>query len=230
MNEGSINFDVVIIGGGAAGLTAGIYAARARLKTVLLEKWVIGGLAATTDLIENYPGFSEGISGQDLMEKMKAQAQRFGVEIIQSEAKTIKKCGKKFEVTTDKESYTTKTVIVAVGTVPKKLNISGEDELRGRGVSYCATCDGPLFRDKNIAVIGCGNSGLQEAQFLLKFVKHITLVEWLPYMTADQILQERLKNDPRLQCMLNHKVVSINGKERVRSITVQDRANNQENT
>jgi thioredoxin reductase (NADPH) len=223
-------YDVIIIGGGVAGLTAGIYASRARLKTVLFEKWLMGGLAATTDLIENYPGFPEGISGKDLTERMKAQAQRFDVEIVQAEVQAIQKRDKKFDVGTDKETYITKTVILAVGTVSKKLNVPGEDELRGRGVSYCATCDGPLFRDKKIAVIGCGNSGLQEARFLLKFVNHITLIEWLPRMTADVILQERMKEEPHVHCLLNRKIISINGKDRVSSITVQDRTSNHEET
>jgi thioredoxin reductase (NADPH) len=223
-------YDIIIIGGGAAGLSAGIYGARAGMKTLLLERGLIGGLAATTDLIENYPGFPEGINGKNLTEKMKEQAQRFDVEIIQSEVLTIHKRDKIFDVKTHREVYVTKTVILAVGTVPKKLNIPGEDELRGRGVSYCATCDGPLFRDKNIAVIGCGNSGLQEARFLLKFVKHITLIEWLPYITADVILQEHMRREPHVKCMLNSKIVSINGKDRVSSVTVQDRTSKHEQT
>lgn len=230
MNKTSKNFDLIIVGGGAAGLTAGIYAARAGLRTMLLEKWLIGGLAATTDLIENYPGFPEGISGKDLMEEMKTQAQKFGAEIIQSEVKMIKKNEKMFEVKTEKKNYRAYAIIAAMGAIPKKLNIPGEEELRGRGVSYCATCDGPLFRDKDIAVVGCGNSGLQEGDFLLKFVKSIIFIELLPHMTADKILQERLKNDPRARYMLNHKCISINGEDRVSSITLQDRANNQEKT
>ena len=230
MNKASKNFDLIIVGGGASGLTAGIYAARAGLRTMLLEKWLIGGLAATTDLIENYPGFPEGISGKDLMEEMKTQAQKFGAEIIQSEVKMIKKNEKMFEVKTEKKNYRAYAIIAAMGAIPKKLNIPGEEELRGRGVSYCATCDGPLFRDKDIAVVGCGNSGLQEGDFLLKFVKSIIFIELLPHMTADKILQERLKNDPRARYMLNHKCVSINGEDRVSSIILQDRANNQEKT
>jgi len=221
-------YDLIIIGGGPAGLSAGIYGSRSGLRTLLLEKWLIGGLAATTDWLENYPGFPDGIKGMDLMDKLKAQAQRFGAEIMQAEVKSVKPMTGNIKIETDKKNYTTATVIVATGTLPKKLNVPGEDELRGRGVSYCATCDGPLFRDRDIAVIGCGNSGLQEGHFLLKFAKNITFVEFLPHMTAEKILQERLKNEPRVQFMLNHLLVSINGKERVNSITIRNRVTNQE--
>ena len=223
-------YDVIIIGAGPAGLTAGIYGARAGLKIAIFERALVGGLAATTHLIENYPGFPEDISGTDLTKRMKEQAERFGCHIIQSEVTGIKPIERKFEVKTSKEIYTIPAVIVASGTVPKKLNIPGEDALRGRGVSYCATCDGPLFRDRDIAVIGCGNSGLQEGKFLLRFVKSITFVEFLPHMTADKILQEQLKNEVRATFLLNHMLVSINGKERVTSITIKNRENNEEKT
>jgi thioredoxin reductase (NADPH) len=230
MHEKTKNFELVIIGGGAAGLSAGIYGARAGLKTLLLEKGLIGGLATTTDLIENYPGFPDGVAGKDLMEKMKAQAQRFGTEIVQAEVKGIRPTDKRFEVQTTQENYTTSAIIIATGTVPKKLHVPGEDELRGRGISYCATCDGPLFRDRDIAVIGCGNSGLQEGYFLLKFVKSITFIEFLPYMTGEKILQERLKSEKNTKFFVNHMLTRINGKERVESITVKNRANDEEKT
>jgi thioredoxin reductase (NADPH) len=223
-------YDVIIIGGGAAGLTAGIYGARAGLTTLLLEKGLIGGLATTTDLIENYSGFPDGISGRDLMEKMRAQAEKFGTEFIQAEAKGITQREKQFEVQTTQKMYRASAIIVATGTVPKKLHIPGEDELRGRGISYCATCDGPLFKGRDIAVIGCGNSGLQEGYFLLKFVKSITFVEFLPHMTGEKILQERLKNKTNTTFFLNHMLIHIHGKERVESITVRNRANNEEKT
>jgi thioredoxin reductase (NADPH) len=187
-------------------------------------------LAATTDLIENYSGFPDGISGKDLMEKMRVQAERFGTEIIQAEAKGIRHRDERFEVQTAQEMYTAYAIIVATGTVPKKLNIPGEDGLRGRGISYCATCDGPLFKDRDIAVIGCGNSGLQEGYFLLKFVKSITFVEFLPHMTGEKILQERLKNKTNTKFLLGHMLTHIHGKERIESITVRNRTNNEEKT
>jgi thioredoxin reductase (NADPH) len=224
-----MNYDILIIGGGAAGLTAGIYASRARLKTLLIEKGIPGGLTATTDLIENYPGFPDGINGMELMDKMKRQAQRFGTEIAEfEEVKSVNPAGMKIEVQTDKGKYSASAVIVASGTVPKRLNIPGEEEFRGRGVSYCATCDGPLYRDKDVAVVGCGNSGLQEGEYLLKFVKSITFVEFLPYMTAEKILQERLTEEKRTKFLLNHMLTRINGKNGVDSVTVRNRQINEE--
>lgn len=217
------NYDLIIIGAGPAGLTAGIYGARAGLQTVILEKALPGGLAATTDYIENYPGFPDGIKGMELTEKMKKQAQHFGVEIIGSEVVSLVKKEHITVVKTSARSFETVAVIIATGTVPKKLNIPGEDKLRGRGISYCATCDGPLFKGRQIAVIGCGNSGLQEGKFLLNFVKHITFIEFLPHMTADKILQNRLGQEPKVNFLLNHELLSINGKERVEAITVKDR-------
>jgi thioredoxin reductase (NADPH) len=222
------NYDLIIIGAGPAGLTAGIYSARAGLKTLVLEKGLPGGLAATTDYIENYPGFPDGIKGIELTEKMKNQAKRFGVEIIGVEVKSISKTGKNIIVRTDNKKYEVPAVIITTGTTPKRLNIPGEDTLRGRGISYCATCDGPLFKERDIAVIGCGNSGLQEGKFLLNFVKSITFIEFLPYMTADIILQERLRDEKAVNFLLNHMAVSINGKERVESITVRNRENDEE--
>jgi len=224
------DYDLIIIGAGPAGLTAAIYGARAGLKTLVLEKGLPGGLAATTDYIENYPGFPDGIKGIELTEKMKNQAKRFGVEIIGVEVKSISKTGKNIIVQTDNKKYEVPAVIITTGTTPKRLNIPGEDTLRGRGISYCATCDGPLFKGRDIAVIGCGNSGLQEGKFLLNFVKSITFIEFLPYMTADIILQERLRDEKAVNFLLNHMAVSINGKERVESITVKNRENDEEKT
>ena len=224
-----MDYDVVIIGGGPAGLTAGIYASRARLKTLLLEKNITGGLAATTDKLENYPGFPDGISGMDLLERMRKQAERFGTEIKEfEEVRDVKLLNKRIEITTVQGKYSALSVIVASGSEPKKLNVPGEDKFYGRGVSYCATCDGPLFGEKDVAVVGCGNSGLQEGEFLLKFVKSVTFVEFLPYMTAEKILQERLKNRKNTRFLLNHKLVRISGEEKINSIVVENRGNGKE--
>ncbi len=224
------NYDLLIIGAGPAGLTAGIYGARTGLKTLVLEKGLPGGLAATTDYIENYPGFPDGIKGIELTEKMKNQVKHFGVEIIGVEVKSISKTGKNVIVQTENKKYEVPAVIITTGTTPKRLNIPGEDILSGRGISYCATCDGPLFKGRDIAVIGCGNSGLQEGKFLLNFVKSITFVEFLPYMTADRILQEKLRDEKAVNFLLNHIAISINGKERVESITVENRESNKKKT
>lgn len=222
-------YDVVIVGGGPAGLTAGIYTARDRLKSVLLEKAMCGGLPASTEKVENYPGFPEGVGGQELMNRMKRQAENFGLEIREfSEVKSLESKGGVFEVVTDRGSIVSKTVIVASGSVPKKLGVPGEEKFFGKGVSYCATCDGPFYKDKDVAVIGCGNSGLQEGEALLKFVKSITFVEFLPYMKAEKILQERIKKHDNVVFYLNHELKSINGGDYVKSITVKDRDSGEE--
>lgn len=222
-------YEVIIIGGGPAGLTAGIYTSRDMLKTLLLEKALCGGLPVTTDLIENYPGFPGSVKGTELMAKFKQQAQECGTEIIETkEVKSVRKTGDTIKVKTDKEEYNTHTLIIAAGSIPKMLNIPGEKEFRGRGVSYCATCDGPLFKDKDIVIIGCGNSGLQEGDAMLRIAKSITFVEFLPYMTAAKVLQERLQKNNKVTFILNHKLTSINGENTVSSVTVKNRANDEE--
>jgi len=216
--------DVLIIGGGPAGLTAGIYTSRDRLNSLLLEKAMCGGLPAATEKIENYPGFPEGIAGSELVSKMKRQAENFGLKINEfDEVKSIGKEDGIFTIQTDRDIYKSKAVIIASGSVPKKLNIPGEEEFFGRGVSYCATCDGPFYKDKDVAIIGCGNSGLQEGEGLLKFVKSLTFVEFLPYMKAEKILQERIKKHDNVKFYLNHEITSINGKDFVESITIKNR-------
>jgi len=221
-------YDLLIVGGGPAGLTSSIYSARAGLRTLLIERMSVGGLIGATDIIENYPGFPDGIKGIALGERMKRQAERFGAEIVHAEVSKINPLKNNFKVKADKDIYSSMAVIIASGTIPKKLNIPGEDNLRGRGVSYCATCDGPLYKNKDIAVIGCGNAGLQEGLFLLNFVKSITFVEFLPDIPGEKILQERLRDKPKVKFMLNCSLVSINGKESVRSITVQNRTDSKQ--
>lgn len=226
---GDLTYDVIIIGGGPAGLTAGIYTSRDRLKTLLLEKAMCGGLIATADFIENYPGFPDGIKGTDLMLKFKKQAEEFGTEIIElKEIKVVKQVKGEIIVQTDKDEYNTRTLIVASGSIPKTLGIPGEKEFQGRGVSYCATCDGPFFKDKDIAVVGCGNSGLQEGEALLKFVKSVTFIEFFPFMTAAKILQERLRKNQKTTFLLNNAIISINGEKVVNSVTVKNRQTNEE--
>jgi len=216
-------YDVIILGAGPAGLTAGIYTGRALLKTLIIEEGVIGGEAASTELIENYPGFSEGISGMKLTDSMRQQAERFGVKIIMTYTKEVTLTGDRKVVKTDDGLFSAKAIIIATGSFPKALNIPGEKEFKGKGVSYCATCDAPFFKDRDIAVIGAGSSGVQESLYLLKFAKSIKLVEFLPNMTAEKILQERIKKYKNVEFFLNHRLKSINGKQMVENITVEDR-------
>lgn len=216
-------YDAIIVGAGPAGMSAGIYGARAGLKAVILEKGLPGGIAGTTDLIENYPGFPGGINGMKLVELMRKQCEGFGAEIHNVEVKSIVKSNDEFKIKTSRDDYTARTVIIASGSYHKRLNVPGEKELYGKGASYCATCDGPLFKNRDVAVVGCGNSGLQEGRFLLNFAKSITFVEFLPYITADKILQEQFRNEPRANFFLNQEVISINGENRVESLTFLDR-------
>jgi len=229
MND--VTHDVIIVGGGPGGLTAAIYTSREGLDTLVLEKMVCGGLVASTGWIENWPGVPEGISGMDLTEKFKQHAQKFGTKITENaEVTKVESLGKTVRVETTDGRYTARAVIVVSGSLPKKLNIPGEDKFYSKGVSYCATCDGPFYKDKNVAVIGCGDSGLQEGESLLGFVKSATFIEFLPQMRAEKILQERVKAKPNTEFLLNHMLTSINGDDRVRSVTVKNRQTNEEST
>lgn len=220
--------ELVIVGAGPAGLTAGIYAARSGLKTVILERATPGGLVSSVDRIENFPGFPEGVKGLEIGERMVEQARRFGVEIRPAEARGIERQGTKYLVRAEPGEYQTRAVILATGSYPKMIGVPGEKELRGRGVSYCATCDGPLFRNQNVAVVGGGNSGLQEGRYLLHFAKRVTFIEFLPYLTAENILRKHFEGESRADFLLNHQVMSINGSEMVESLTVRDRGTNEE--
>jgi thioredoxin reductase (NADPH) len=224
------DWDIIIIGGGPAGLTAGIYASRARLRTLLIEKLMPGGLAASTDKVENYPGFPGGIAGAELTKRMEDQAREFGLEIVIEEVKSLTVKNKVKIVKTASAEYEAASVIIATGTQPKKLNVPGEDKFRGRGVSYCATCDGPFFKDKDIVVVGCGSSGIQEGIFLLRFAKQINFVEFLPYMTAEKILQERIQKESRTKFHFGHALTAINGEEAVASVTIKERKTGKEKT
>ena len=225
------SYDVIIIGGGPGGLTAAVYASREGLNTILLEKMMCGGRVALTAHIENWPGTPDGVTGIDLMEKLKQQAQKFGTQITEfAEVTKVEPLEKAVKVVTNGGSYIGKTLIVATGSVPKKLNVPGEDKFYGKGVSYCATCDGPFYKGKDVAVIGCGDSGLQEGESLLGFVKTVTFIAYRPFMKARQILQERVKKKPNAKFLLNHIVTSINGDKTVASITAKERQTGKEQT
>jgi thioredoxin reductase (NADPH) len=215
-------YDLIILGGGPAGLTAAIYATRAKLDTLLIEKAVPGGYVSSTDWIDNYPGFTDGISGMELSKKMEDHAKRFGANIILDEVIEVDLKSEPKTVKTNQSKYQTLTIILATGNEPKKLNVPGEEKFRGRGISYCATCDGPFFKDKDIIIVGCGNSGIQEGLYLLRFVISITYVEILPYIIAEKILQEKALREPKMKFYLEHELLSIDGKDRVESVTIQN--------
>jgi len=183
--------DLIIIGGGPAGLTAGLYAARSRLKTLLLEKLSPGGQVLLTDRVENYPGFPEGISGFELVERMKRQAESFGLTIQNQDVSQIRLSPAIKEVITEKGRLETRSLILTTGATPRKLSIDGEERLTGKGVSYCATCDGPFYRDQEVAVIGGGDTAIEEAIFLTKFASKVYLVHRRNELRATRLLQER---------------------------------------
>jgi thioredoxin reductase (NADPH) len=219
-----MQYDVVILGGGPAGLTAGLYAGRAQLKTRMIEKLMPGGQVAVTDWIENYPGFEEGIAGMDLVQRIEKQAKRFGLEITSGVAENLDINANPKTMTIGGETISAKTIIIATGSHPKLLNVPGEEQFKGRGVSYCATCDGPFFKDKDVVVVGGGSSGVQESLYLSRFVNSIQLVEIMDQLNAEKILQERAHADPKFSFYLGHKVLSIEGDERVTGVKIQDKS------
>lgn len=186
--------DVLMIGAGPAALTAAIYTTREDIDTVLFEKGVIGGLAAVTDWIDNYPGFPKGISGLDLAQGLNDQAERFGADIRLGEVSKIEDEDKLKKITTTDGEIYAKSVLIATGSDYKKIGVPGEEEFYGRGVHYCATCDGAFYRDKRLVVVGGGNSAVQEAIFLTRFATHIDLLVRGDKMRASDILQQELKN------------------------------------
>jgi thioredoxin reductase (NADPH) len=214
-------YDVVIIGGGPAGLSAAIYALRARLNIVLIEKMAVGGQIALTDNIENYPGFPS-LSGVELMQKFEEHAKGLGLQIIYDEIKDITDDGEYKTLRGVNENYQAKTVIITVGASPKRLNIPGEREFTGRGVSYCATCDGPFFKDQDIAVVGGGDAALKESNYLTKIVKSVVLIHRRKEFRAEKIIQERLHNAKNVIMQLEHIPVAIDGDKAVESITIEN--------
>jgi thioredoxin reductase (NADPH) len=218
-------YDLIIIGGGPAGLTAGLYATRARLKTLLVEKMFLGGQAASTYLIENYPGFPEGILGPDLTQAMEKQAKRFGLEVINGEVKSINPRQKFWEVGMDEQNFLTMTIIVASGVEPVKLGIPGEEELRGRGVSYCATCDGPFFKDQEVGVIGGGDSAVDEAIYLTRFARKVYLIHRRDSLRAAKILQERARQNEKITIFWDTVATKILGQEGVEGLELKNSGN-----
>lgn len=216
------NYDTVIIGAGPAGLTAAIYSARAGLKTLVIEMAAPGGQAATTERIENYPGFSEGISGIDLATKMTDQAVQFGARILSSEVTAIDIADRIKVVSTIDGDFTGKAVILATGARSARLGVPGEAEFTGRGVSYCATCDGPFYRDMPIAVIGGGDSAIEEAIYLTRFASKVTVVHRRSQLRATRVLQDRAFANPKIEFRWNSMVDRIEGGEFVERLILRD--------
>jgi thioredoxin reductase (NADPH) len=206
-----VDYDLVIIGGGPAGLTAGLYAARARLNVVLLEKAALGGQVIVSDWVENYPGFPEGLNGFELMQRMTDQAKRFGLTIETNEVVSLDLTEPIKKLHLNDKTITAHTIILATGASPKKLGIPGEDLFSGKGVSFCATCDGPFFKDRIVAAVGGGDTAVKESLFLTKFAKKVYLIHRRDELRATKILQERALENDKIEPIWDSVVTSVNG-------------------
>ena len=223
------DYELVIIGAGPAGLTAGIYAARARMNVLLLEKAVPGGQILVTDWIENYPGFPEGISGFDLAEKMKIHAQELGLKIETAEVHSLNLSETKKEIVLRDKSITTKSLIIASGASPRNLGI-GEEKFMGKGVSFCATCDAPFFKEKTVVAIGGGDTAVQEAIYLTKFAKKVYLIHRRDELRAEKILQERAFANDKIEIIWDSVATGVDGFFGVESVKIKNVKTNEEKT
>ncbi len=215
-------YDVVVIGGGGSGLTAALYTSRAKLSTILFEKLTPGGQIAMTDIVENFPGFPEGISGPEISMKLEEQAKKYGTEVVYQEVSSVGKGEGGFQVKTAKETYLCRAVILAAGASFKTLGVPGEKEMIGRGVSYCATCDGAFFKEKHIAVVGGGDSAIQEGLFLTRFARQVTIIHRRDQLRASAILQERAKAHPKINFIWDTVVEKIIGEKKVSGLVLKN--------
>lgn len=219
--ENENRFDYIIIGSGVAGLASAQYASRGGLKTLVLDLSIPGGQALTIPTLENYPGLFPAISGTDFCRQMKEQAEAFGAKIIQAEVLSIDKIGSDFKIETKKGKYFSPAVLLATGAIHRHLDVPGEKELEGRGVSYCATCDGPFFKNRKIFVIGGGDSACDEAMYLSTLSDDITLVHRRDTLRAQKAVADRLLANKKVKVLFNSKVKEIKGEGRVQSIAIE---------
>ncbi|MDV3127020.1 thioredoxin-disulfide reductase [Mycobacterium sp. 21AC1] len=220
--------EVIIIGSGPAGYTAAVYAARAQLAPLVFEGTQYGGALMTTTEVENYPGFTDGIMGPELMDQMREQAIRFGAQLHTVDVDEVRLDGDVKEVTADGVTYRSRAVILAMGAAPRYLGVPGEQELLGRGVSSCATCDGFFFRDHDIAVVGGGDSAMEEATFLTRFARSVTVIHRRNEFRASKIMLERARNDPKLRWQTGKAVAEVVGSDGVTALRLRDTADGSE--
>jgi thioredoxin reductase (NADPH) len=214
-------YEVIIIGGGPAGLTAGLYTSRAGLKSLLIERGIFGGQIVNASQVDNYPGFPEGISGFELASLMQEQAVKYGLETVNAEVKSIKS-GDNYNVVTSEGSYEADAIIIAAGSEYRKLGVPGEDELVGRGVSYCATCDGFLFREQDVAVVGGGDTAITDALELSAHASKVYIIHRRGQLRAGQILQEKALKQPKLEPVWNTVVEEIIGENKVNYLNLRN--------
>ncbi len=217
-------YDLIVVGGGPAGLTASLYAAREGIDTLVIERSGVGGQAGITERIDNYPGFAQGIKGGDLADQMRAHAERFGVEILPAQAVTEVSAQGDYRmvVTETGDEYCASAILLATGTQYRRLGAPGEDDLIGAGVHFCATCDGPFYKGRDLVVVGGGNSGLEEGLFLTKFASSVTILEVRDRLGASQILQEKVASHPRMSVRLGTTVEEFRGNGHLDSVVVKD--------
>lgn len=218
-----MSYDVLIIGAGPAGLSAAVYAARGGLNTAVFEKAIVGGQITVTSEVENYPGFEDAIDGVELTDRMKKQAERFGAKFIDEEVTAIGLEGLCKIVETGYDKYRAKSIIFCTGAHPRRMNVPGEERLIGRGVSYCATCDGALYRDKVVAVVGGGDSAVEEGMFLTRFAKKVYVIHRRDSLRAQKIIQERAFKNPKMEFVWDTVVQEIRGEDRVAELELYNR-------
>src|SRR5215208_2821289 len=230
MNSSPTVHDVIVIGSGPAGYTAAVYAGRAQLKPLVFEGSQFGGALMTTTEVENYPGFRDGITGPELMDEMREQALRFGADLRMEDVDAVSLAGPVKTVSVGDETYRARAVILAMGAQARHLGVPGEEALIGMGVSTCATCDGFFFRDQDIAVVGGGDSAMEEATFLTRFARSVTLIHRREEFRASKIMLERAKNDPKMRWRTNAVVTGVVGDGSVSGLRLRDTKTGEEST
>jgi thioredoxin reductase (NADPH) len=222
-------YDLIVVGSGPTGLTTALYAAREGLEVLVIERSGLGGQTGVTERLENFPGFPDGIGGAEFADRLALQARRFGVELLQAqEVVSLRaEAQTRYVTTADGAEYGAHALLIATGSTYRRLNIPGEDELIGAGVHFCATCDGPFYRDRPVAVIGGGNSAGEESLFLARFASHVTLLVRGPEMTASKIVADKLAENPKIELLTNTETVELHGEGHLSGLTIRDRQSGQ---